>query len=99
MSRILFLLAARRTWPYGAACCTGTGAACARPSATAHREAAPNLSLIHIFMTPGLVNPFEPMQREVERLVVLHDGLVERRKQHIGAVAVVDVRRSFHSAK
>ena len=43
-------------------------------------------------MTPGLVNPFEPMQREVERLVVLHDGLVERRKQHIGAVAVVDGR-------
>lgn len=45
-----------------------------------------------VLMTPGLVNPFEPMQREVERLVVLHDGLVERRKQHIGAVAVVDGR-------
>ncbi len=47
-----------------------------------------------ILVTARFVSPLEPVQGQVERLVMLHDGFVERREQDIRPVAVVD--RSDH---
>lgn len=43
-----------------------------------------------VFMTARLVGSAITVQRQIERLVVLHDGLVERRQQYIGIVGAVD---------
>ena len=45
-----------------------------------------------VLVPARFVDPSEAVQGQMERLVVLHDGLVERREQHIGAVAAVDRR-------
>ncbi len=43
-----------------------------------------------VFVAARLVDAAITVQCEVERLLVLHDRLVERREQYVGAVAVVD---------
>jgi len=43
-----------------------------------------------VLVAARLVDALETVQRQVEALVVLHDRLVERREQYVGAVAVVD---------
>ena len=45
-----------------------------------------------VFVAARLVDPLETVQRQVEALVVLHDRLVERREQQVGALALVDGR-------
>ena len=47
-----------------------------------------------VLVATRLINALETVQRQVERLVVLHDRLVERREKHIGAIAVID--RSYN---
>ncbi len=50
------------------------------------------LEIGYVLVAAGFVDPAETMQRQVERLVVLHDGLVERREQHARAVGAADRR-------
>ena len=49
-----------------------------------------------VFMPPRFVGSRKTMQRQIERLAVVQDGFVHRRKQHVGTVAVVD--RGHHQA-
>jgi hypothetical protein len=44
------------------------------------------LEVHNILVASRLIDSGEPMQSEVERLTVLNDGLVERRKKHITLV-------------
>ena len=48
------------------------------------------LEIGDILVAARLVYPPETVQRQIERLVVLHHGLVERREQDVGPAAVVD---------
>ena len=48
------------------------------------------LEIGDILVPARLVYPLETVQRQIERLVVLHHGLVERREQDVGPAAVID---------
>ena len=48
------------------------------------------LKIGDVLMATGLVDTLETVQGQVERLVVLHDRLVERRKQDISAITLID---------
>ena len=48
------------------------------------------LKIGNVFVATRLIYTTEAVQSQVERLVVLHDCLVQRRKQHIGIVARID---------
>ena len=52
------------------------------------------LEIGDVLVTARLVDTREAVKRQIETLIVLHDGLIQRREQYVGLVALVD--RSHH---